>query len=242
MNYQGDQIPIRPDLLQAQNEAWERLGTAGTWWTAQERLAIASECRKAHSCELCRKRKAALSPYGVPGRHSGSGPLAEVYVDAVHRIVTDPGRLTESWLDSLRAEGLEDERYVELIGVVITTVSTDTFHRALDLPVAELPSPSPGEPSRRRPADARRDVAWVPLVSPEDGLREVYGGHSHVPYVRQALSLVPDEVHNLDRIEQAYYLPFDIVARPDVDSGRQLTRTQIELLAARVSYLNDCFY
>ena len=68
------------------------------------------------------------------------------------------------------------------------------------------------------------------------------GRRERVPYVRQALSLVPDEIRNLDLIEQGYYLPFDAVGNPASNGGRQLARPQIELIAARVSYLHDCFY
>ena len=241
-SYADSRYPIRPDLVEAQREAWARLGRPGTWWRGQERLAIAEECRAARSCDLCRQRKIALSPYSSPGRHAAVGPLSAPYVDAIHRLVTDPGRLTERWLDQMRAEGLEDTRYVELVGVVITVVTIDTFHRALGLAQPPLPEPEAGEPSRRRPAAARRTVAWVPLVSAADGLEDVYQGIPHVPLVRQALSLVPDEIGNLDRIEQAHYLAFHAVRPPTSNGGRAITRPQIELLAARVSFLHDCFY
>ena len=178
----------------------------------------------------------------MPGRHAEAGLLAAPYVDAVHRLATDPGRLTERWLDAMRAEGLEDERYIELVGIVITTVLVDTFHRALGMAEPALPRPEPGEPSRRRPGTARRTIAWIPTVSAEDGFAEVYGRLPHIPNVRQALSLVPEEVHNLDRLEQAHYLPFEAVGEPGSNGGRQLSRPQIELIAARVSYLHDCFY
>jgi alkylhydroperoxidase family enzyme len=234
--------PIRSDLAGAQTESWARLGRPGTWWSAAERVAIAAEARAARRCELCVARKAALSPYGLPGRHEARGALAAPYVDAIHRVVTDPGRLTERWLDSMRVAGLEDERYVELVGVIITVMTIDVFRRALGLPEATLPEARPGEPSRRRPAAARRTVAWVPIVDPTDGLEEVYSSDGHVPLVRQALSLVPDEVRNLDRLEQTHYLPFDHVGDPASNAGRALTRPQIELVAARVSFLNDCFY
>jgi hypothetical protein len=82
----------------------------------------------------------------------------------------------------------------------------------------------------------------VALVPPEEGLAEVYGGIRHVPLVRQALSLVPDEVANLDSMEQSFYLPYPVIDDPAAPCPRAIARAQIELLAARVSYLNDCFY
>jgi hypothetical protein len=242
LSYDGNRYPIRDDLAQAQRRTWARLGEPGTWWSASDRLAIAAECRAARDCELCRRRKAALSPYGVPGEHTAVGPIAAPYVDAIHRLMTDPGRLTERWLDSLRAQGLEDERYIEIVGIVITVVMIDAFHRALGLEPPALPPATPGEPSRVRPAAAKKTVAWVPIVSPQDGFHDVYASNEHIPLVRQAMSLVPAEVANLDSIEQAHYIPFDCVSEPGKSGGRALSRPQIELVAARVSFLNNCFY
>ena len=235
-------VPVRPELTEAQEIAWERLSRAGSWWSAAARIAIVEEARKARSCSLCQERKQALSPFGGPGRHLESGLLPAPYVDAVHRIVTDPGRLTQQWLDGLRDEGLEDGPYIELVGVLVTSLCVDVFYRTLGLPVPELPDPESGEPTRASPEEARKDVAWVPLVPPELALDTVYDGNPITPYVRQALSLVPDEMRNLVRMEISHYLPLEAMRRPGDNAGRALDRMQLEFLAARVSYLHDCFY
>jgi hypothetical protein len=60
--------------------------------------------------------------------------------------------------------------------------------------------------------------------------------------VIRALSLVPDAVRQLKQLSAAQYLPMDKVPIPGERGGRALERTQIELLAGRVSALNECFY
>ena len=57
----------------------------------------------------------------------------------------------------------------------------------------------------------------------------------------RALSLVPDEVRTLKDLSAAHYLPADRVADPRARC-ENLSRAQMELLAARVSALRECFY
>jgi hypothetical protein len=40
----------------------------------------------------------------------------------------------------------------------------------------------------------------------------------------------------------AQYVPIEQVPDPSADPGRALSRAQIELVAGRVSALNECFY
>jgi len=65
----------------------------------------------------------------VEGTHESLGFLAEGVVDVIHRVVTDPGRLSKAWCEQVVAGGFEDTRYVEIVGVVITVVSVDVFCR-----------------------------------------------------------------------------------------------------------------
>ena len=60
--------------------------------------------------------------------------------------------------------------------------------------------------------------------------------------VIRALSLVPEEVRMLKRLSRAHYLDIRDVADPTRNGGRAIDRGQIELLAGRVSALNECFY
>ena len=63
-----------------------------------------------------------------------------------------------------------------------------------------------------------------------------------VPNVLSAMSLVPDAVRMLFRLSGVQYLTLPGFMRFGDLPGRALTRSQVELVAARVSALNDCFY
>jgi hypothetical protein len=243
LDYHDAPVPVRVDLVAAQSRAWERLARPGSWWTGAERVAIAAELRHAAGCALCRRRREALSPLAVAGQHDSLGALPEAAVEAIHQVANDPGRLSRVWFEKLLAAGLGDAPYVELLGVVVTVLSIDRFARALGLSPRPLPEPRPGEPARRRPAGAQAGEAWVPMIpaaaatGPE---ADLYPRVPKVPNVVRALSLVPDEVRGLLDLSAAHYLsPAQMM---DLSAGRALDRLQIELLAGRVSALNECFY
>lgn len=240
-----DSLPraMRPALVREQARAWERLAAPGTWWTGRERLAIAAEARNAPACPLCTARRDALSPNAVQGKHASLGALANPLVDIVHRLVNDAGRLTRRWLETTLASGVTEEQYVETIGVVAMLVALDTLDRGLGLPERPLPAPQSGEPSRRRPAGAKRDLAWVATVAPEDltpADPDPYAVHG-VKNIHRALSLVPQEVFNFFDLDVELYLWDDQVRDFDREF-RALTHPQMELVAGRVSSLNGCYY
>lgn len=221
----------------------DHIARPGTWWTGAERVALARESRNGTTCALCRARKEAVSPNAVQGDHDTLGVLPQSVVDVAHRIRTDPARLSKPWFDSVVGGGLSVEKYVELVGVVTMTAGLDFFARALGVPVAEIPAPRPGEPTRHRPAGARPGEAWVPMVAvedavgPEDGM---YGGQNLVPNIMRALSLVPDSVRALVASSNAHYFEMDTMMDPL--AKRDLDRRGVELIASRVSALNECFY
>jgi len=240
---------VRPDLREVRARTWRHIAGPGTWWTGAERVAIAAEARAARGCALCAERRAALSPGAVTGAHTPAraGVLAPGVVDVIHRIVTDPGRLTQRWLRGVLASELDDARYVELVAVAVFTHGLDVFRRALGDEVEPLPAPEPGEPARVRPPLARDDGAWVPLVpdGAEGGAfaRALYGGCESVPNIGRALSLVPAEVSMLFELAAPHYMELPYVPDPHYEApGRTLDRVQTELVAARVSSLNVCFY
>jgi hypothetical protein len=121
----------------------------GTWWGGAERVAIAAETRRALLCELCRRRKAALSPAGIEGRHDSLGWLSDSVVEVVHRLRTDPARLGERWVRDVLAGGLGEGEYVETVSIVAHVVAVDTMARGLGLDPPPLPEPQAG--SRRAP-------------------------------------------------------------------------------------------
>lgn len=237
---------IRPELADAIDLAWKKIGQPGAWWTGKDRVAIAAEARQAMSCPVCHERKAALSPAHVTGEHATLGILDAAAIDAIHRIRTDAGRLTEKWLQSLFDNGLTDGEYVEIVGVVATVTAIDTFDRAMGKGRRPYPAVQPGEPSRYRPSSARKDLCWVPTLTP-DALRAEYTrpepGYG-ADNCHRALSLVPTEVEAFFDLDIELYLADREFAerRAHQAAGRAISEAQIEMIAARAASLNGCFY
>ena len=240
-DYVGLPLPIPEPMRAAHRRAWERLAAPGDWWTGAERVAIAAEARAARTCVLCRQRKVALSPHAVAGAHAATALLPAPAVESAHRVASDPGRLTRAGYEKALAAGLSDAHYVELLGIVVTLVNLDALHRALGVAPEPLPEPRAGEPSRRRPPTAQGVawVAWLALDSPQG--RELFEGRPRVPNVARALSLVPDAVRQLNELSGVHYLPIEDVIDPRARVPA-LSRAQMELVAGRVSALNECFY
>ncbi len=244
--YSNSPWPIRPDLPEAFRYTWKKLANSGTWLTGEQRLAVANEVRHAGNCELCKKRKASLSPFGTDGAHDGDhGPLSNLQVDVAHRLTTDAPRLTESWLEDCVEQGVSREMYVEILSIVVAIVAIDAFHRSLGFELEVLPTAVPGEPSRYRPAAAKDGVAWVPMIDVADVIdadADIYSGMQRSANVIAAMSLVPDAVRLLRTQSAAMYLEMSDIGNPASNGERALSRPQIELIAGRVSAINDCFY
>ncbi len=232
--YHQAPVPVRPEIEAAHREIWAALGRPGTWWTSAQRIGIAREARRARAARgLAPAVDAPVEP-----------TLPEVAVEAARRIGGDPASLDEGWFGSVR-DRLSDAEYVELAAIVVQTVSVDVFCRGLGVPLHAYPSPTAGEPSCERPATAVEEEAWVPTVpSGEPGgevAQALYGGHQ-MPNVIRALSLVPADAGLAIRQCEAQYLEIPQVIDAGFEPGRGLSRAQIELIAGRVSAINECFY
>jgi len=250
MDIRYESPAVRDDLTAAQARYWRRLGRPGANWNGAERVAIARETRHAAGCGFCRRLRKALSPHALIGTHdvhpANDGLLSAPAVDAVHRIVNDASRLTRQWYERTLSDGLSDAAYVELVGTVVSVLSIDSFCRAISVPLHSLPEPAPGDASGYRPATATHDgESWVPMVpfdnsgTPESDLWPA----NRTGNVIRALSLAPDEVRTLHDLGGAHYIDHGLVRDPSASrNGGALTRAQIELVAGRVSILNDCFY
>ena len=75
-------------------------------------------------------------------------------------------------------------------------------------------------------------VRWVPVMAVEDG--EGIGGMPSAPMIGRAMGLVPSAIALFISVVRAHYNL--------VDFPCDLSRPQIELIAARVSAINQCFY
>ncbi|MDE2689903.1 MAG: alkylhydroperoxidase-related (seleno)protein [Acidobacteriota bacterium] len=216
-------VPVREDMATALRRSWADIGRSGTWWTGPERVAIAALARA--------ERVQRNEPPWSRDRDEPSEPLQEKAVEAARKIGADPSHLDREWASGVIAE-IGDSHYVELASVVVTTAAADAFCEAMGIDHEPLPEPEAGEPTRERP-DGMGDIgAWVP-VQVIDWKRA---------NVARAMSLVPEGVRTFFRIVAAMYSGTATDFEKMVWDHRPLARPQVELLAARVSALNQCFY
>lgn len=223
--------PVAEPVLDSFRATWAGLAQPGRWWTGQERVAIAGVVRHAR-------------PRGLGDPHppvtdldaDHDGELSPLVRSVAERITTESFRLGRAWFDQVvarfddrygpRGEG----RYAEIVALVAQVAPIDHFCRVIGRPLEPLPAPEPGEPAEAWPDDLVDGGAWLPLAGPEWG-----------PNVARGLGAVPED--NLTRLDlvMAMYGGIDELARPVWDH-RALRRPQVELLAARTSALNECFY
>ena len=234
---------VRDDLVAVHNRAWKRLGSPGTWWPAHQRSAIAAEVRKARDCALCQRRKEALSPYSIDEKHESSVESPSALIEVIHRVVTDPGRLTRRWYDDVIGSGLSEAHYVETVGVIATVVMIDTYAWGVGQELPRLPNAARGDPSHYVPDGADDLGAWVSMIGLDSHqpLEKDLFANGPIANIRASLTLVPDEARNfndlVDHHDTRRPTPDDFYA-----TQRSISQAQTELLAARVSALNGCFY
>lgn len=235
-------LSVRSDLVGAHDRAWAAIAAPGTWLTGERRVAVAAEIRRARTCAQCARIKAALSP-NIPGEHETTRKLGAAEVELIHRVVADPGRLSEKWSHEVLARGVSEGEYVEIVGLAAMVMMMDTFTRAIGAAERPLPTPVAGEPTRYRPSGARKKAAWLPLVEPEDAT-EADGTLYPSPkagYIYRGLSLVPQSLRDYWALANCHYMPGEHVYRFDT-SIRAITRPQVEVIAARVSAMHLCAY
>ena len=63
-----------------------------------------------------------------------------------------------------------------------------------------------------------------------------------MPYIVRGMRLVPDELRAHLELERARYTRSDTLFDYEYQHHEGLTRPQAEVVAGRVSALNDCFY
>ncbi len=223
--------PVAEPVIEACRAVWATLAQPGRWWTGPERVAIARVARQARPRQL-----ADPHPPVTELAADRDGDLSPLVRSVVERITTESFRLDRAWFDEVvarfddhygpRGEG----RYAEIVAIVVQVAPIDHLCRVVGRPLEPLPRPQPGTPSHEWPDDLVDGGAWLPLSGPEWG-----------PNVARGLGAVPDD--NLMRLGlvMAMYGSIDELARPVWDH-RSLGRPQVELVAARTSALNECFY
>jgi hypothetical protein len=150
------------------------------------------------------------------------GPAGE----AAYWMAVDAGGVTAAVVSDLEARGLDRFSYLEIVGIVARLSNIDFYVTGLGGSRPSLPDPDPSAPTGAVAAGASLVDMWVPQAGPV-----------RAPMVLDAL---PGEGNAFRAIHEPMYIPFHEIgngAYSDV-----LTRPQLEYVAARASYLNECFY
>jgi hypothetical protein len=221
---------MRDDLAEAHRLAWDHVAAPGSWWSSAERVELAGTVLLAIADDD------PLAPWvGVTStgrlRHELVAPRAAH--DVAYRLTRHAGTMTA---DVYRAAAGEvgELPYVELCAIVSTVAAVAHFCRNIGVPVPLLKAPIGGRPTGSQPERlARAQFNWVPVAEPAD----------QVAAVVQAYTAVPGEQHNTWRMADAQYMPQPEMVNPDWSRRPGgLSRAQMELVAARLTRLRDCFY
>lgn len=162
------------------------------------------------------------------GLGAAASELPAVEAEAVKRVASEAMTSRQHHVDAWVESGRDVLAYVELVSVVARLAAIDSYRIGLDIALDPLPSPVAGEPVPNVHPDAAKMNAWVPTVG--------------IALAPTALSALPDEAASKKQLAMTWYIPDNVIHQYDVEPGRELTRPQMELVAARTSYLNECFF
>jgi hypothetical protein len=223
-------VIVRDDLAEAHRLAWEHLAAPGTWWTGAERVELARTALSAVTDDD------PLPPWtGVTstGRLGADLVVPAVAHDVAYRLARHAGTMTRRVYDDAVAQ-LGELPYVELVAIVSTVAAVAHFCRDIGVDIPPLPAPAGGVPSRETPERlATPKFNWVPVTEPAD----------EVAAVVQAYTAVPAEHANTWRMAAAQYMPVEEMVHPDWQRRPGgMSRAQMELVAARLTKLRECFY
>jgi hypothetical protein len=226
----GTEPTVRDDLAEAHRLAWEHIAGPGSWWTGAHRVELAS------TAMLALADPDPLPPWA---RVTASGRLLDALAapaaahDFAYRLARHAGTITRDVYDAVAAD-IGELPFVELCAIVSTVAAVWHFCRNIGVLVPPLPEPFDGEPSGRQPEQlAAAQLNWVPVAAPAD----------RVAAVVQAYTAVPDEQDNTWRMADAQYMPDAEMVDPAwTRRAGGLSRAHMELVAARVTRLRDCFY
>jgi hypothetical protein len=208
---------LRPDLAEAHERTWDAISSAGTWWSASERRALAN---------------AAISAMWSGDSEPSLGEGApEVALRAAARLGSGRPHVTREWYEDVR-DRIGALPYVELVGLVAVAAAASSLRHTLGFPDRELSTDDERGPSRiPSPELADAKWNWVPVAAPADKTAAVV----------QALTAVPGTFEELWSLADAQYIPDAEMVDPKWTRGT-LSRVDMELLATRVSFSRECHY
>ena len=210
---------VRQDIVHAHRQTWKAIACAGSFWSDVDRLEIAKQARAARS------QRSDL-PFN---RSYPDSRLNRDTLETVRKVAADAGKIDRFWAKKQIAS-IGDGPYAELVAIVASVSAVDAFSEALGRPREMLPKATGGSCSGVKSDNATDIGGYLPMVDPWDE-----------PNVSRALSLVPAVNALFMQNVSSMYVGKGGGFNDMVWDG-PLSRPQAELLAARVSSVNECFY
>ncbi len=223
MSFEAIAGVVSRDIVDAARIAWDGLGQPGAWWTGAQRIAIADASRRAEARPLWDRPPELADVSDDP-----AGALTAFEEALAERVSVQPSSIDLSTY-KLIVERIGEDKYAELAAIISQVVPVDHLHDSLGHDREPFPAAEPGEVSRERPGGLVESVAFLPTM-PADGL----------PHVAVSLSLAQADNARRMLLVRAMYSGTQFGEM--VWTHRALSRPQIELVAARTSALNECFY
>ena len=214
---------VDKEILSSFKIVWDHLGRSGAWWTGPQRIAIAQHIRNSAPRPLWDKPPSIET---LPDELVGELTIFERGV--VERVTVEPSSIDIGAYQHI-LERMGEDKYAELAAIVSQVVPIDHLHDALGIEREELPEAAEGPITMERPKGLVTNIGFLPTL-PAEGL----------PHVAVALSLsLADNARRMLLVRSMYSgQTFDQM----IWTHRSLSRPQVELVAARTSALNECFY
>ena len=228
MHFDASSFPVSvpPHQLDAFSAAWEWLGEPGTAWTGAEKVAIAGVARAAAPRPLWDRRPATIDH--LETETAAGEVLAPLTIDTVERVAVEAAAIDRTWAEAVIGV-LGDTAYAELVATVAVVVPIDRACELLGRSREPLPDPVGGEPTGERPDEVVEIGAYLPVAAAFPGAN-----------VAKSLSVAPTANIARLKVVRALYSG-ERFGELRWDDGA-LDRPQVELVAARTSALNECFY
>ena len=221
---------MRDDLAEAHRLAWDHVASPGSWFTGAQRREIATTVLTAVTD---REPVPPWVPVSTTDRLRPDRVAPDAAHDAAYRIARHAGTMTLATYRAT-ADAIGELPYVEVCAIASTVAAVAHFHRNIGADTPPLPEPMGGDPTAEHPDElAEPALNWVPVAAPAD----------QVAAVVQAYTGVPGEQRNTWRMAGAQYMPDVEMVHPDWSRRPGgLSRAQMELVAARISQVRECFY
>lgn len=216
------ELSLPAGVAEAAAAAWAGLGRPGRHLTGAERIAVATAAREATPRPVWDRNG------GLDALQVAMGDRGAVLVALAAIFATEASLIDRDLVSRLSAE-IGDTSYAETAAIVAQVITIDQFCISLGIDVSEFPAAEVGEPSGERPEGMGNAGGHIEMTVPFRG-----------PNVARSLSLAAEDHLRWRGLVLSMYSrdAFDEMVWTD----RALTRPQVELLAARTSSLNECFY